>query len=735
MTPSPSTAGYSENALVQQPAIELFGELGWEKADLFHEWASGKSSEGRETEHEVILVSRLLAALENLNPDLPPEALTQAIEDLTHDRSKMILEEANREVYRLLKEGVKVDVRGDDGGWTKVTVRVVDWSEAGNNHFFLASEFWIAGDMYRRRCDFIGFVNGIPLLLGELKAVHKNLKNAFDDNLTDYRTAIPQLFTMNGFVMLSNGSETRIGGTFAPWEHFFEWKRINDEGETGVVSLETAIRGVCEPERFLDIIENFIVFQEIRGGLIKIVAKNHQYLGVNKAIAEVGNLGENQGRLGVFWHTQGSGKSLSMVFFSQKILRKVLGNWTFVVVTDRDELDGQIYKTFAAAGAVTEGQAQATSGAHLKELLTEDHRYVFTLIQKFHSEKGAAYPVLSDRNDVIVITDEAHRSQYDVFALNMRNALPNAAFIGFTGTPLMAGEERTKEVFGDYVSIYNFAQSVEDRATVPLYYENRTPELQLTNENLNEDMERLLEEAELSEEQEKKLEREFAREYHLVTRDDRLETVADDLVRHFMGRGYRGKGMVICIDKATAVRMYDKVSARWQSHLTELKAHLPETEGEEQEGLQSKINFMAGTDMAVVVSQAQNEIEDMKAKNLDIVPHRLRMESENLDEKFKDPDDPFRLVFVCAMWMTGFDVPSCSTIYLDKPMRNHTLMQTIARANRVMPGKEVGLIVDYVGVFRNLQQALAVYAPRPGGGGDEPPSWFGSRASRNCQIT
>ena len=721
MTPSPSPAAeYSEDALVQQPAIELFGELAWETADLFHEWASGKSTEGRETEHEVILVPRLRAALEMLNPDLPAEALDQAIEELTRDRSKMVREEANREVYRLLKGGVKVDVRAVDGTWDKKIVRIIDWRNPANNQFFLASEFWIAGDMYRRRCDLIGFVNGIPLLLVELKAVHKNLKNAYDGNLNDYRYAIPQLFMQNALVMLSNGSATRIGSTFAPWEHFFEWKRINDEGEKGVVSLETAIRGVCEPARFLDIIENFIVYQEVRGGLVKIAAKNHQYLGVNRSITEVGNLGKNKGRLGVFWHTQGSGKSLSMVFFSQKILRTVPGNWTFVIVTDRDELDGQIYKTFAATGAVTGVEAQATSGAHLKQLLTQDHRYVFTLIQKFHTEKGETFPKLSDRSDVIVITDEAHRSQYDVFALNMRNALPNAAFIGFTGTPLMAGEERTKEVFGDYVSIYNFSQSIEDGATVPLYYENRTPQLQLTNEKLNEDMEHLLEEAELSEEQEKKLEREFAREYHLITRDDRLEAVAEDLVSHFMGRGYRGKAMVVCIDKATAVRMYDKVSVRWKKHLDELQARLPETEGEAHEGLKEKIDFMAETDTAVVVSQAQNEVEGMREKGLDMVPHRKRMVNENLDEKFKDPDDPFRIVFLCAMWMTGFDVPSCSTIYLDKPMRNHTLMQTIARANRVVPGKEAGLIVDYVGVFKNLQQALAIYAPRSGEGGNEP---------------
>jgi type I restriction enzyme R subunit len=324
--------------------------------------------------------------------------------------------------------------------------------------------------------------------------------------------------------------------------------------------------------------------------------------------------------------------------------------------------------------------------------------------------------MLSDRPDIIVITDEAHRSQYDIFALNMRNALPNAAFIGFTGTPLMVGEEKTREVFGDYVSIYNFKQSVDDRATVPLYYENRIPELQLTNENLNEDMERLLEEAELDEEQEKKLEREFAREYHLITRDDRLEKIAEDIVAHFMGRGHQGKAMVVSIDKATAVRMYDKVQKYWKRHLEGLRAKLASCAESKRDELKAKIKHMEETDMAVVVSQSQNEIEEMKQKGLDITPHRKRIVTEDLDKKFKDPDDPFHIVFVCAMWMTGFDVPSCSTIYLDKPMRNHTLMQTIARANRVFKDKNNGLIVDYVGIFRDLQKALAIYGSASGGG-------------------
>ncbi len=701
---------YSEYTLVEKPAIDLFQSLGWEASDLFHEFDHGISPEGREGERDVFLPSRLRSALVKLNPDIPPEAIDQAIEILTKDRSKMIPVNANYEVYGHLKKGVPVTFADDDGGTVHEIVHVIDWSEPGNNDFYLVSQLWVAGEMHKRRCDLVGFVNGIPLLFIELKAPGVNVKHAYDDNLTDYRDTIPQLFIPNGFIILSNGSETRVGSTFAHWDHFLEWKKVYDESERGVVSLATVIQGTCTPERFLDIIENFTLFEESRGGLVKKVAKNHQFIGVNRAIEAVDNLKQNKGRLGVFWHTQGSGKSLSMVFFSQKILRKKEGNWTFVIVTDRKELDGQIYKTFAATGAVTEAEAHADSIKELRKLLTEDHRYVFTLIQKFQTENGKSHPVLSTRDDIIVITDEAHRSQYDVYAMNMRTALPNASFLGFTGTPLIEGEERTKEVFGEYVSIYNFAQSIEDGATVPLYYENRIPELQLINEHLNEDMQRLLEEAELDEAQERKLEREFAREYHLITREERLETIADDLVGHFLSRGHRGKAMVICIDKATAVRMYDKVQTKWWDTLEKLKKELPKAKAERQALIQATIDEMQNTDMAVVVSQAQNEIKDLKAKGLDIKPHRDRINKENLDEKFKKPDDPLRLVFVCAMWITGFDVPECSTIYLDKPMRNHTLMQTIARANRVSEGKEAGLIVDYVGIFRHLQKALAIYA-------------------------
>jgi type I restriction enzyme R subunit len=709
---------YSEDLLVERPTIDLFAELGWETANCYEETFGPQGMLGRDTSNEVVLLSRLHPALEQLNPNLPSEAFQLAIEELIRDRSSMSPTKANKEVYELLKDGVKVAFRNEDGVDTFETVYLVDWENPSNNDFFLASQFWVSSDYYKRRPDLLGFVNGIPLVFIELKAAYKNLEIAYKANLRDYKDTIPHLFWYNAVIILSNGRDTRIGSMTAPWEHFNEWKKINSEGEEGIVSLETAIRGVCEPTRLLDIIENFTLFAKKQAGLHKLVAKNHQYLGVNNAIEAMHNIRQKNGKLGVFWHTQGSGKSYSMIFFAQKVLRKLPGNWTFVIITDRRDLDKQIYKNFAGAGAVTEPEerVRAQDGDHLKQLLREDHRYVFTLIHKFQTDKGETYPTLSERDDIIILTDEAHRTQYDVLALNMRNALRKAAFLAFTGTPLMAGEERTRGVFGEYVSIYNFKQSVDDNATVPLYYENRIPELQLTNKELNEDMERLLENAEIDEAQEAKLEREFSREYHLITRNDRLEKIAEDIVLHFMGRGFQGKAMVVSIDKATALHMYNKVSKYWKIHLAILQAELETCDEIDRPDLEEKVKYMQETDMAVVISQGQNEIADMREKGLDIIPHRRRMVDEDLDTKFKDPDDPFRIVFVCAMWMTGFDVPACSTIYLDKPQRSHTLMQTIARANRVWGEKVNGLIVDYIGVFRDLQKALAIYGSASGGG-------------------
>ena len=706
---------YTEDQLVEQPAIGLFAELGWATVLAAEEVFGESGTLGRESSGEVVLVPRLRAALERLNPTLPAEAIQAAIDELTRDRGAMGLASANREIYLLLKEGIKVSVPEGHGGQKTERLRVMDWEDPADNDFLLVSQFSVTGALYTCRPDLVGFVNGLPLLVVELKKLGVPARTAFDENLTSYKhpqNGIPSLFVFNAMLIASNGTDSRVGSLTADWERFFEWKRIEREDEPRRVSLEVMLRGTCDRTRLLDLVENFTLFSEKKAGLEKIIGQNHQVLGVNNTLASMlGARKQGHGRGGVVWQTQGSGKSYSMVFFAQKVLRKVPGNWTFVIGTDRVELDNQIAKTFKACGAVSEAEGDechAASGAHLRELLRGNHRYVFTLIHKFQTPE-----MLCDRPDVIVLADEAHRSQYDTLALNMRAALPKAIFIAFTGTPLIAGEERTKDVFGDYVSIYDFQQSVEDGATVPLFYENRTPELQLVNPDLNEDIYNLIEAAELDPEQEAKLERELSRQYHILTRDDRLEPVAQDIVRHFLGRGFVGKAMVVSIDKATALKMHEKVRKHWAAERERVHKELGRYDlaADRKAELLARLDVIKTTDMALIVSPGQNEIPLMKKLGLDIEAHRKRMNESDpgLDEKFKDTTDPLRLVFVCAMWLTGFDAPSCSTVYLDKPMRNHTLMQTIARANRVFPGKHSGMIVDYANVFVSLEKALAIY--------------------------
>jgi type I restriction enzyme, R subunit len=727
---------YTEDHLVEQPAIRLFATLGWETISAMEETFGEGGTLGRETRGEVVLVERLRSALVRFNPTLPPVAIDTAIDELIHDRSAMSLEAANREIYRLIKDGIPVSVPDHEHGGQKTErLRVVNWEEPDQNDFLLVNQLSIVGNLYTCRPDLVGFVNGLPWLVVELKKPDVPARSAFDENLTHYKHEIPSLFWFNAVLIASNGTDSRVGSLTADWDRFFEWKRIVREDEPRRVSLEVMIRGTCDRSRLLDLAENFTLFSEHKAGLVKVIAQNHQLIGVNNAISSMQKARSlGHGRAGVFWQTQGSGKSFSMVFFAQKVLRTLAGNWTFVIVTDRVELDEQIAKTFKTVGAVSapEGDAcHAASGAHLRELLRGNHRYVFTLIHKFQKQE-----VLTDRSDIIVLTDEAHRSQYDTLALNMRAALPNAMFLAFTGTPLIAGEERTREVFGDYVSIYDFQQSVEDGATVPLFYENRTPELQLVNPDLNDDIYRIIEDAALDDDQESALERVLGRQYHLITRDDRLDTVARDIVQHYLGRSPLGdtvgKAMVISIDKATALKMYNKVQACWAEEITRVQKELgelayvprskePTAEQARRDAriveLKARLTVLMTTDMAVVVSPGQNEIAQMKALGLDIEPHRRRMNESQpgLDDKFKDPEDPLRIVFVCAMWLTGFDAPGCAAIYLDKPMRNHTLMQTIARANRVFPGKHSGMIVDYANVFASLEKALAIYGAGKGG--------------------
>ncbi|MDQ1250805.1 MAG: type restriction enzyme subunit [Actinomycetota bacterium] len=709
-----SAARGPEAMFVEEPSMQLLCELGWSRVDAWQETLGANGTLGRDSQHDVILTHRLRAAVRRMNhAEVPDAVIAEAVEALSKDRSVMDRVRANREVYDLLRDGYPAEWIDERGNKRIELLRYLDLANPAANDLLAVQQMWVKGSLHSRRLDVALFVNGVPLVLMEFKEPNQDVKKGFDDNITDYRDTIPEFFVPNLFLLVSNGGQAKVGSTYSPWEFFGDWTVTDAMGARGTIALETALRGTCDPRILLDLFENFVAYLERPGGLVKVMARSHQYFGVDAAIENLQRAREVQDkRLGVFWHTQGSGKSLSMLWFTQKVLRQVPGKWTFVMVTDRKELDTQLHGEFADAGTIPAGaQVHAESIAGLRELLAADHRYVFTLIQKFQPAKDEReMPVLSTRSDIIVITDEAHRSQYDTLALNMRRALPAASMMGFTGTPLIAGEEQaTRAQFGEYVSIYNFRDAIEDGATVPLYYENRIPELQLINESFSDELEQILNDAEVDDEAEGALVNAMGNQYMLLTRPERLKTIAADLVRHFVGRGFTGKAMYVGLDKAAAVRMYNFVQGAWAEHLTKLRAQheaLPELE---RPWLASRIELMESTDMAVVVSQSQNELRMLDEQGLDIRPHRERMNIEDLAEKFKDPDDPLRIVFVCAMWMTGFDAPSVSTVYLDRPMRNHTLMQTIARANRVFPEKDSGLIVDYVGVFRNLEKALAIY--------------------------
>ncbi|MCX6250550.1 MAG: type I restriction endonuclease subunit R [Bacteroidetes bacterium] len=733
---------YSEDNLIEQTAIDLFfDKLGWDTLFAYNKESFGEDSTlGRLNKKEVIIKKIFIEKLKQFNPDLPAKAYEEAYNKLTEESITKSLAEINFEKHQLLKDGIPVDFINENGEQVKnKTLKVFDFEEAENNDFLAVRQLWIQGKSNReRRPDIIGFVNGIPLLFIELKAAHRKLENAYNDNFTDYKDVIPKLFYYNAFVILSNGIESRIGSVTGKYQHFHEWKRITEEDE-GIVALDRIIVGVCEKQRFLDLFENFILFDNSLGKVVKLIARNHQFIGVNKAIDnlklkdqlfKLGKISqEEKQKLGVFWHTQGSGKSYSMVFMSQKIHRKFTGSYTFLIVTDRNELDTQIYGTFSAVGAIPKVKAgskyslKATSGNHLKELLGSEHRYLFTLIHKFNFEDE-----ITQRDNIIVISDEAHRTQGGQLALNLRNALPNASFIGFTGTPLFKDDELTRRIFGDYVSRYDFKRSVDDGATVPLYYENRGEYLGLKNPVINDQIRAIIdaEGEDLDSDQRGKVEQLFAREYPILTASKRLDAIARDAVWHFCNRGYKGKGMFIALDKLTAVRMFDFIRHHWNLNIEQLEKEIAKGKYGDQEMLEKsrELQWIKETEICVVISSEQNEIEKFRQWDLDIESHREKMNNQDLETRFKDENDPFRFVIVCAMWITGFDVPTLSTLYLDKPLKSHTLMQAIARANRISEGKNNGLIVDYIETYTALLDALAIYGTggQEGGetGGEEP---------------
>ncbi len=713
---------YSENILVQESAGHLLeDELGWRVEFAYNTEVLGENGTfGRKSYKEILLVKYFKEALSRLNPWMTPALIDDALKTFEHHMSSASLMQINEEKYGYIRDGIPVKVKKQNGQTEEKRAAVIDFINADNNDFLAVKEMKIHGDLYRRRTDIVGFVNGIPLLFVELKKNSVDVQNAYTDNYTDYLDTIPHLFYYNAFLMLSNGTEAKVGTLGSKYEFFHEWKRLSEQ-EEGSVALETMLRGICKKENFLDLLENFILYDHSGGSTVKILARNHQYLGVNEAVKAYEARKLNNGKLGVFWHTQGSGKSYSMVFLSQKIRRKFAGSPTIVVLTDREELNTQISDTFENCGLLGKTRASkfiATSGDDLINKLKGNPSFIFTLIQKFN--KKVDEPIIPD-HDIIIISDEAHRSQYGIFADNMVELLPTAARIGFTGTPLLSNDNITERTFGGYISIYDFKRAVEDKATVPLYYENRGEKiLDIHNPDITDKILDAIEAADLAADQTEKLEHEFEKEIHLMTAEPRLQSVAKDFVSHYSDLWTSGKAMFVCLNKVTCVRMYNMVQDYWQKEIKRLEVVRANASQQEVQELDRKIKWMKETEMAVVISQEQNEIQTFKKWNLDIKPHREKMEKRELDKEFKDKDNPLRVVFVCAMWLTGFDVKCLSCLYLDKPLKAHTLMQTIARANRVAEGKSNGLIIDYIGIVKALRKALADYTANVGGRSTDP---------------
>ena len=790
---------HSEDRLVQATFAEhLERVLGWESVYAWnHETFGPTGTLGRTSEREAVLVRDLRQALARLNPQLPPPAIDDAVTQLTHHDFSRSLLQHNQAFHKLVRDGVPVSFRNAQGQLSHTQARVIDFRDPANNRFLVVRELKLTGlrtPNYNRRADLVCFVNGLPLVFIELKAVYKNIRAGFDGNLRDYmdENVVAHAFHHNAFLVVSNGHNARFGSITSTWEHFGEWKRLSEK-DAGHVAAEVLLNGMLAKDRLLDILENFILFDASKAGHTrKVVARNHQYLGVNQAVDSVirqealkrdfptgkrlthrtvelppaalstaANEPElvapmaaepppqylqiierahpDLGRLGVVWHTQGSGKSYSMAFFAEKVRRTVPGNFTFVFMTDRDDLDSQIYKTFIGCGVADEQTPRASSGRELQRLLSENHRFVFSLIHKFNQDIAPDAPY-SERDDIIVVSDEAHRTQSGKLARNMRMALPNAAFIGFTGTPLFKHDHLTKRIFGEYVSRYDFKRSEEDGATVKLVYENRGEKLGLAKLDLNDKIAAAVDDANLDADQTALLEKLLGKDYEVITADERLERIATDFVTHCSTRWEAGKAMLVCVDKITCARMLQLIGPKWKAHAADVRAEAQRKLDEisascdeetrqllhaQRDRLLAKASWMDETIIELIISEAQNEVADFKAWGFDIIPHREVMklgfetpdgQRVDVETAFKNAKHPFRVAVVCAMWLTGFDVESLSTLYIDKPMRAHTLMQAIARANRVYPGKDFGLIVDYNGMLKSLREALAQYALGDDGG-------------------
>jgi type I restriction enzyme R subunit len=687
-------------SVVEEATLSWLDELGY--ALLFGpDIAPGELFAERESYGEVILVNRLRSALTKINPDIPEEAREEAIRKVMRAEHPSLIEN-NRRFHRYLVDGVPVEYRGDgriinDQAW------LIDFSAPDNNDWLAVNQFTVIEERHNRRPDIVVFVNGLPLAVIELKNPadeNATAKDAFKQFQT-YKAEIPSFFFCNEALIASDGIEAKTGTITSDWERFMPWRTVEgtDLAPKGLPQLEVLLQGVFDRHRFLEQIRHFIVFEETRKGIAKKMAGYHQFHAVQKAIDCTVRAMKGDKRAGIVWHTQGSGKSLTMVFYAGKIIQHPeMANPTLMVLTDRNDLDDQLYyDTFVPCQELLRQRPiKAESRAELQELLkVASGGVIFTTIQKFlPEEKGDRFPLLSERRNIVVIADEAHRSQYDFidgFARHMRDALPNASFIGFTATPIEKTDRNTLAVFGDYIDVYDIHQAIEDGATVPIYYEARLAKLDLKEEErprIDPDFEEVTEGEEESVKE--KLKTKWAQLEALVGAEKRVQLVAKDIVEHFEKRleAMEGKGLIVCMSRRICVDLYNAII-----HLR------PEWHDKDD-----KKGFLK----VVMTGSATDPVEWQQHI-------RNKERRQKLGDQFKDSKDPVKLVIVRDMWLTGFDVPSLHTMYVDKPMRGHGLMQAIARVNRVFKDKPGGLVVDYLGIAHELKKALAEYSERDQG--------------------
>ncbi len=688
-------------AVVEAAALETLAKLGYEVRTGEE---IGPDGSDERAHRDVVLRGRLEAAVARLNPSIPASAREDAIRQLLAAQSQVLVSE-NHRVHLAMTRGITVQFRLADGSTRSDIVQLLDFDRPEDNDFLAVNQLTVKNKLVNRRPDIVVFVNGLPLANIELKNPadrNATLAGAWNQIQT-YQTEIPELFRTNVLSVVSDGREARVGSLTANWERFMPWRAKSADEEAlpkGRPEQDTLLRGIFRPEHLLDLIRYFVIFEDRDGAVSKKVAGYHQFFAVRKAvdrtIAATSQAGDR--KVGVVWHTQGSGKSLSMVFYAGRIIQRVeMHNPTLVVITDRNDLDAQLFGQFAAAHELLRGEPlQADSREELRQLLDRaSGGVIFTTVQKFApSGKGERMPLLSDRRNIVVIADEAHRSQYDFidgFARNLRDALPNASYLGFTGTPIENADINTRAVFGDYIDTYDIPQAVDDGATVTIYYEARLAKVALdeaSRATLDADFEELTDAQEDSERERTK--GKWAQLEAVVGADQRLKQVAADIVDHFEGRlaAFDGKGMVVAMSRRICAQLYKEIVALrpdWHS-------------ADDDKGA-----------IKVVMTGSATDPQAMQ-------PHlRSKPRRDAIAKRYKDPTDPLRLVIVRDMWLTGFDVPSMHTMYIDKPMQGHGLMQAIARVNRVFRGKEGGLVVDYIGIADSLKKALAVYTQRSQG--------------------